>query len=147
MRAGIDPLNPPGMPAGSRIDPETGYLAGVPLNPRPGETELPWALLAGANGLTDPAALSDPIKALDGKAVVLPGFLMPLYRWKAIREFALVGSHFTCCFDRPPGLGDAAIVKLAEDAPSMELTVRPLADPWHVPDPAHAAAGRPREPS
>ena len=66
------------------------------------------------------------IRVLHGKRVVLAGFLMPLYAMRNIREFALVGSHYTCCFAKPPGLGDQIIVKLARGARAQELTIKPL---------------------
>lgn len=125
-RKGIDPLRPPGMPEGARIDPETGFMIGLGLEAGPGESVVPWPRLAPANDVRSRAGLPPDVTALDGARVVMAGFLMPLYKLRDIDEFALVGSHYTCCFARPPGLGDQIIVKLAPGAARMQLTVRPL---------------------
>lgn len=126
LRQGVDPLRPPGLPEGARIDVETGLLLDVDLKPRGEEQALPWTALTGANDAQTEADLPASVRALHGKRVVLAGFLMPLYALRNIREFALVGSHYTCCFAKPPGLGDQMIVKLARGAAAQELTVKPL---------------------
>ena len=125
-RSGIDPLRPPGLPAGASIDPETGLIVGIFLQPAPGEEALAWPTLGAVNDLPEGAAVPEAIEALDGRRVLMAGFLMPLYALTNIREFALVGSHYTCCFARPPGLGDQIIVKLRPGAAGLELMVKPL---------------------
>lgn len=126
LRRGVDPLNPPGMPAGARIDPATGQLAGVTLSPAVGEHVLDWVALGRADGATGMADVPADLRALDGRPVLVPGFLMPLYAMRDIREFALVGSHYTCCFGTPPGLGGQILVTLRDGETGRELTVKPL---------------------
>ena len=125
-RQGIDPLRPPGLPPGVTIDPTTGFLAGLGLEPREGEEVLTWHLLQPLNKVREAADVPEDLRALDGERVVMAGFLMPLYKLRDIRSFAFVGSHFTCCFERMPGLGDQVVVTLGDGAPSMQLTVKPI---------------------
>jgi len=126
LRQGIDPLHPPGLPPGARIDPVSGLLIDVALGSHPGEQALSWPELRPANAIQSASDLPAALRALDGRRVVMAGFLMPLYALHEMREFALVGSHYTCCFARPPGLGDQVIVRLAPSAQAQALTVKPL---------------------
>jgi hypothetical protein len=57
--------------------------------------------------------LPDSLKALDGRKVVMHGFLLPLYEWDDIREFGLVANHMSCCFGMPPGINGQVFVKLS----------------------------------
>ncbi|MDA1194501.1 MAG: DUF3299 domain-containing protein [Planctomycetota bacterium] len=125
-RAGVDPYNPPGLPPGASIDPETGLLQGLDLAP-PANTATPsWPLLATANEAATVADLPADLRALDGRQVVLGGFMVALYELRGIREFALVGSHTACCFGIPPGLGDQVVVRLPRGARGLALTLAPL---------------------
>jgi hypothetical protein len=125
-RAGIDPLRPPGLPEGVTIDPATGFLTGLGLQLEEDEQRLPWAELTSLNDVTRMADLPPEIARLDGRRVVMAGFLMPLYKLRDIREFAFVGSHYTCCFQRRPGLGDQIVVQLAPNEPALQLSIKPL---------------------
>ena len=125
-RAGIDPYNPPGLPAGATIDRDSGLILGLDLAPGDGEATPPWTLLAKGNEAARAEDLPEAVRALDGQPVVLAGFMVALYAMRNIREFALVGSHTKCCFGIPPGVGDQVIVKLPRDADGMELTLAPL---------------------
>ena len=125
-RAGIDPYNPPGLPAGASIDRETGLLVGLDLAPGEGVLTPGWTLLADGNEAARAADLPAEVRALDGKRVVLAGFMMALYALRDIREFALVGSHTKCCFGVPPGVGDQVIVTVPDGADGLELTLHPL---------------------
>jgi hypothetical protein len=97
------------------------------LRARADELVLDWSQLSAANGLEADAVVPASLTALDGRRIVMAGFLMPLYAVRNIREFALVGSHYTCCFARPPELGDQVIDKLAPGASPLGLTIQPLA--------------------
>ncbi len=125
-RAGIDPYNPPGMPAGASIDRETGLLVGLDLEPAEGVATPAWSMLAEGNEAKRATDLPAGVHALDGRRVVLAGFMMALYALRDIKEFALVGSHTKCCFGIPPGVGDQVIVTLPRDADGLDLTLRPL---------------------
>ena len=57
--------------------------------------------------------LSDRIKALDGRRVSMGGFLMPIYEFDDIHEFALVPNHQSCCFGIPAGLNGQIYVKIS----------------------------------
>lgn len=126
VRAGVDPLRPPGLPEGVLIDPDTGLMTGAFLGAESGEEAVPWQRLKPADGVPNAASLPADLKALDGKTVVLAGFLMPLYEIRRIREFLLVGSHYACCFGTPPGLGGMAIVRLAPKIEALEPTLAPI---------------------
>jgi len=126
VHAGVDPLKPPGLPAGASIDPKTGRIAGVDVHAAAGEKAITWALLAGGNAVADPDSVPAALRALDGKVVVLVGFQMALYEVRAMSTFMLVGSHYTCCFGRPPGFGDQLTVHLRDGAPRTDATARPV---------------------
>ena len=125
-RQGIDPLRPPGLPPGVTIDPTTGFLSGLGLAPRAGEEVLTWQRLQPLNEVTRVGQVPLALAQLDGRRVVMAGFLMPLYKLRDIDEFAFVGSHYTCCFERMPGLGDQVVVTLADGETPMQLTVKPI---------------------
>ncbi len=121
-----DPLKPPGLPAGASVDPETGWLTGIDLAPDDGDTPLMWDVLAVGNESTSGADVPAAIRALEGKTVVMAGFQMALYRLRDMREFLLVGSHYTCCFGRAPGFGDQVTVVLKRRGPGMDATAAPV---------------------
>ena len=125
-RAGIDPLRPPGLPAGVTIDPATGLLSGADLAPGPDEPVVTWTRLSPADRATSAASLPDDLRGLDGQRAVMAGFLMPLYEVDQIRQFLLVGSHYACCFGKPPGLGGMVMVKLDRRAPALRPLLAPL---------------------
>ncbi len=125
-RAGVDPLAPPGMPEGVRIDPTTGYLEGAQVNLAAGEQHVRWAELdpvdaAGSRSDAQPA----PTAFVDQR-VVLIGFAMPLYDPRDRREFVLLGSHYSCCFGRLPSPGGLVRVRLAQDAADQLPTLAPV---------------------
>ncbi len=126
VHAGVDPLKPPGMPPGASVDPETGILIGVDLRPADGELGVPWSVLAPASAVETAADLPQDIQDLDGRRVVLAGFVMALYEIQAMRDFVLVGSHYTCCFGTPPGFGDQIRVALRRDHTRLDATPVPV---------------------
>lgn len=117
----------PGLPRGLSVD-TNGMLVVPDLKPEPGSVLVDWDTLLTFNhrretGFTN---LPDALKALEGKRVTLVGFLMPLYAFTDIRQFAFVGSHWSCCFGRPAGLNGTLNVTLAADQKSLEQTLEPL---------------------
>ena len=126
LHENVDPINPPGLPAGVTVDPATGYLVGVDLEPREGETFLKWSTLTAStypNGVSDVPA---DVTALHGKPVAMVGFVMPLFEPEQFREFVLVGSTLTCCYGKPPGLGGVLKVDLHEEATALDMDPRPV---------------------
>jgi hypothetical protein len=91
--------------------------------------ELPWE---HAGTLEDPVPIDvdflgawefdetrDPvfppaILALDGRKVLIRGFMLPSVDFRDIREFHLVRSLWGCCFGAPPRLNEIVRVQLAE---------------------------------
>lgn len=122
----MDPMNPPGLPPGVAVDPETGYLVGLDIGKRKGESIVSWARLKSSeyeNGIAD---VPPDVKALHGKPVVIVGFGVPLYQAAEFREFALMGSTLDCCFGRVPGLGGLLKVMLRKDTKPMQMDPRPI---------------------
>ncbi len=123
LRANIDPLLPPGLPGGVRIDPETGYMVGIALPPDPDYRDLDWTALDDENLATSVPA---EIQALHNEPVRMTGFLQALYDVSDLRTFLLVGNHFSCCFGRFPGLGGLVEVTLGVDQPDADMTFAPI---------------------
>ncbi len=91
--------------------------------------ELPWK---HAGTLDDPVPIDvdflgawefdetrDPvfppaILALDGRKVLIRGFMLPSVDFRDIREFHLVRSLWGCCFGAPPRLNEIVRVQLEE---------------------------------
>ena len=122
----------PALPPGVSVD-ERGVLTGAGLAPAPGTTMLGWDTLrsfeySAAVGLGAPGAgeLPDAVKAVDGQRVTMLGFLMPNYEYDDIQQFALVGSHWSCCFGYPAGINGTVNVTLAKGHKGMSITFEPL---------------------
>jgi hypothetical protein len=78
----------------------------------PGYVEVDWETLAAYDYKPHLADLPEAIRALDGKRVVLRGFLMPLLEWDDIHEFCVVQTHASCCFGVPAGLSGMVYAKI-----------------------------------
>jgi len=114
------------LPEGVRVDQATGLLMGVVPPDIPGVEPLTWELLRTYEYQPEMKGLPDAIKNLDGKRVVMIGFLMTVFEFDDIHEFHLVASHWSCCYGVPPGLDGAVHVKLADDQEGLPNTVKPL---------------------
>jgi hypothetical protein len=117
----------PGLPRGLTVD-ANGIVRAAGMEAEPGTVLLDWDTLLAFQyqpkvGLT---ALPEDITALEGKRVTMVGFMMPLYEFTDIRQFAFVGSHWSCCFGRPAGLNGTLNVTIQKDHASMEHTLEPL---------------------
>jgi hypothetical protein len=120
--AGLPPL-----PAGVTLD-ANGVIQGLNMAAEPGTTMLGWDTLrsfeySAAAGL---GQVPEALQAVDGKRVTMVGFLMPNYEWDDIHQFALVGSHWSCCFGMPAGLNGTVNVTLAEGHKGLDNTMEPL---------------------
>ena len=79
------------------------------------QAELDWSVInvyEYVEGLKD---LPDAVKAIDGKPVVIRGYLTPLYEFDDIHEFVLVANHMSCCFGVPAGISGQVQVKIASE--------------------------------
>lgn len=139
-RPGDEPLPPPGplplggapgvlppLPEGVRVD-NLGVVTGIDAQVVPGTKALEWETLrtyeyTQAVGI---AGMPASIQAYDGQRVTMVGFLQPLYEFSEIRQFALVGSHWSCCFGVPPGLNGVVNVRLAAGQAGLPNTMEPL---------------------
>lgn len=114
------------LPAGLRVDPGTGLLLGVVPPDIPGVEPLMWELLRTYEYRPGLEGVPQSILKLDGKKVVMIGFLMTVFEYDDIHEFHLVASHWSCCYGVPPGLDGAVRVQLAEGEEGLPNTIKPL---------------------
>lgn len=84
-----------------------------PTDPPSADGALDWLVLTSYEYQPGLKSLPDAIKALEGKTVVMRGFIMPLYEFDDIHEFVLVPNHMSCCFGMPTGINGQVQVKLA----------------------------------
>ena len=128
--AGGDPtsgaLSRLSLPPGVRIDQATGLLMGVVPPDLPGVEPLTWELLRTYQHQPEMEGLPEAIRKLDGKKVVMIGFLMTIFEFDDIHQFHLVASHWSCCYGVPPGLEDAVDVQLAEGEEGLPNTMKPI---------------------
>ncbi|MFM8387434.1 MAG: DUF3299 domain-containing protein [Planctomycetia bacterium] len=115
------------LPAGVKVD-VNGILEASPESAAPGTRYLSWEVLrsfeySAAVGL---GGIPDALKAVDGQRVTMVGFLMPSFEWEDIKQFALVGSYWSCCFGMPAGLNGTVNVTLARGRPGLERSLEPL---------------------
>ena len=117
----------PGLPRGLTVD-ANGIVRAAGMEPEPGSVLLDWDTLLAFQYLpkTGLTTLPADLQALEGKRVTMVGFMMPLYEFTDIRQFAFVGSHWSCCFGRPAGLNGTLNVTIAKSDKSLEHTLEPL---------------------
>jgi hypothetical protein len=99
-------------------------LAGMP--PAPSKDALDWRTLLGYEYQPGLLGVPDAIKAREGTAVVLRGFLLPLIEFDDIHEFCLVPNHMSCCFGMPAGINGQVQVRLAGGERGLPNTNEPL---------------------
>jgi hypothetical protein len=124
-----DPSTPPvpsNLPPGVKIDPNTLALTGLELKPDEGTEAVTWELLKSYTYQDGLANLADGIQAVDGKPVTMAGFLLPIYEFDQIKEFLLVGSHWSCCYGVPPSLEGVVHVRLGATEEGLPNTAEPL---------------------
>lgn len=73
-----------------------------------------------------PEMITPEIKKLDGKRVVLRGYMLPSFQQSGITRFVLVRDNLECCFGPGAALYDCVIVDMVEGE-SAEFSVRPVA--------------------
>ena len=114
------------LPPGVRIDPTTGLLMGVVPPDIPGVEPMTWELLRTYEHQPELKGMPESISKLNGKKVVMIGFLMTVFEFDDIHEFHLVASHWSCCYGVPPGLESAVHVKLKDGEEGLPNTMKPL---------------------
>ena len=98
----------------------------------PGFARLSYAELQPADG--DPAdAVPDAALALDGRDVLLKGYMYPGKQQQGIVQFLLVRDQGDCCFGGNPKITDRVLVHLADPA-GIEFSPRlkKIAGRFHV---------------
>ena len=95
----------------------------APARVPPGATLVSFWDLGGGGPLVDPArarpgdylkAVPDRILKLDGRRVMIQGFMIPTQvQARAVREFMLVRSQANCCFGVPLQVADVVGVRMA----------------------------------
>jgi hypothetical protein len=74
----------------------------------------------------DPAMLTDKIREMEGKRILIRGYMQPSFRQKGIKSFVFVRDNKECCFGPGAALFDCMIVKLKKGE-STTFQVRPFA--------------------
>jgi len=115
-----------GKAGGIRYDPATGRLLGAMPDPIQGVEPLTWEMLRTYEYQPGLKGLPPSIARLDGKKVVMLGFLMAIFEYDDIHEFHLVANHWSCCYGVPPGLDGAVQVKMAAGEEGLPNTIKPL---------------------
>ena len=88
----------------------------------PGFTRLSYALLQPAEG-DPPTAVPEATLALDGRDVLLKGYMYPGSRQHGIVQFLLVRDQGDCCFGGNPKISDRVNVTIA-DPRGIDFTPR-----------------------
>ncbi len=115
------------MPGGLRVDGSTGLLVGsLPTANLPGVDALTWELLRTYQYEPGLKNMPEDIRKLDGKKVVMIGFLMTVFEYDDIHEFHLVASHWSCCYGVPAGLDGAVRITLKKGEDGLPNTIKPL---------------------
>lgn len=81
----------------------------------PGFARLSYAELQPADG-DPPDAVPDAALSLDGRDVLLKGYMYPGKQQQGIRQFLLVRDQGDCCFGGNPKITDRVLVTLADPA-------------------------------
>ena len=87
-----------------------------------GYSRIDYSLLQPAEG-EPPTSVPDSAMALDGKLVLLKGYMYPGKELRGIAEFLLVRDKGDCCFGGNPKITDRVAVRLA-DRQGIDLTER-----------------------
>jgi len=99
------------------------YLATVYASELPeGFARLHYAMLQPLPG-DPPAAVPDSARALNGRDVLLKGYMYPGSRQRGITEFLLCRDQGDCCFGGTPKITDRVLVRLADPA-GIDFTQR-----------------------
>lgn len=68
-----------------------------------------WPYQDGLKGMPE------PVKKMDGKAVLMTGFMLPIDEVEDIKEFLLVQSLWSCCYGQPPDINGIVRVVMKGD--------------------------------
>src|SRR5690606_13844352 len=69
-----------------------------------------WPYEEGLKGMPE------PVRELDGRQVVMIGFMLPIDVVEDIKEFLLVQSLWACCFGTPPDINGIVRVVMKGDS-------------------------------
>jgi hypothetical protein len=94
----------------------------VPLPPD--HERVTWNQLGGF-AYREGEPLPEQLRALGGRKVGIPGFMLTLGDPEAVREFILVESLWGCCFGSVPELNQTIVVRMKADQ-SADYTATPL---------------------
>ena len=104
------------------------YVAELP----PGFERLNYAMLQPLEG-DPPDAVPDSARALDGRDVLLKGYMYPGKQQQGIRQFLLVRDQGDCCFGGNPKITDRVLVTLADpDGIPFSPRLTKIAGRFHV---------------
>ena len=116
------------MLAGGLVSLWRTYVAELP----PGFERLNYAMLQPLAG-DPPDAVPDSALALDGRDVLLKGYMYPGKQQQGIRQFLLVRDQGDCCFGGNPKITDRVLVSLADpDGIPFSPRLTKIAGRFHV---------------
>ena len=87
---------------------------------------LDWAVPTSYEYAPGLAGLPERVRALEGKAVVMRGFLLAISQVDDIHEFILVPNHASCCFGMPVGISGQVQVTLRKHERGLPNTNEPI---------------------
>jgi hypothetical protein len=89
-----------------------------------GYTRIDWKRIGGFTYL-EGGELPEDVRALDGRAVGVPGFILTMGDTEGLREFILLESLWGCCFGSVPDVNQTILVRLGP-ARAMDYTAAPV---------------------
>jgi hypothetical protein len=72
-----------------------------------------------------PDALTEKVKALDGKNIRIRGYILPSFQQNGIKQFILVRDNMECCFGPGALLHDCIVVEMVPPA-TTSFSTRPV---------------------
>lgn len=97
---------------------------GIAVALPPDHERVTWNQLGGFS-YREGAPLPEELRALGGRKVGIPGFMLTLGDPEAVREFILLESLWGCCFGSVPELNQTIVVRM-KAGQSAEYTATPL---------------------
>ena len=89
-----------------------------------GYTRIDWKRIGGFAYL-EGGELPADVRALDGRAVGVPGFILTMGDTEGLREFILLESLWGCCFGSVPDVNQTIVVRLGPER-ALDYTAAPV---------------------
>jgi hypothetical protein len=89
-----------------------------------GYTRIDWKRIGGFS-YTEGGELPEDVRALDGRSVGVPGFILTMGDTEGLREFILLESLWGCCFGSVPDVNQTILVRLRPER-AVDYTAAPV---------------------